>query len=81
MKNRGWTNMDAQDRFDEADKRMRRLIDRKAYLQSRKAPQDWLNQYDEMLVYAVRERGHFESEANDMADAQRRREYERRDMA
>lgn len=81
MKNRGWTNMDAQDRFDEADKRMRRLIDRKVYLQGRKAPEDWLDQYDEMLAYAVNERRYFESEANDMADAERRREYEKRDMA
>ena len=73
--------MDAQDRFDEADNRMRRLIDRKVYLQGRKAPEDWLSQYDEMLAYAVNERRYFESEANDMADAARRREYEIRDMA
>jgi len=81
MKNMGWMNMDAQDRFDEANKRMRRMVDRKAYLKSRQAPQDWLDQYDEMLVYAINERRNFESEANDMADAARRREYERKDMA
>lgn len=72
--------MDAQDRFDEADKRMRRLTDRRAYLAQRNAPQDWIAHYDEALAHAIRERRHYEDEANDMADEARRREYERLDV-
>lgn len=38
MRNRGWIDMDAQDRFDEADKRMMRLVDRRAEMVKRNAP-------------------------------------------
>lgn len=80
MRNRGWIDMDPQDRFDEADKRMRRLTDRRAYLTQRNAPQDWIAHYDEALVHAINERSRYEESANDMADAQRRHEYERLDI-
>ncbi len=80
MRNNGWIDMDPQDRFDEADKRIRRMIDRRAYLTKREAPQDWIAHYDEALVYAINERNRWQDEANDMANAQRRREYERLDI-
>ena len=80
MRNRGWIDMDAEDRFDEADKRMMRLTDRRAYLTQRSAPQDWIAHYDEALMHAINERNHWEGEAQDMAEARRRKEYERMDM-
>lgn len=80
MRNRGWIDMDAQDRFDEADKRMMRLVDRRAEMVKRNAPQDWIAHYDEAIMHANNERRHFADEANDIADAKRRREYERMDI-
>lgn len=80
MRNRGWDDMDAEDRFDEADKRMMRLTDRRAYLAGRTVPQDWLEEYDIALMHAIRERARFEPEALDIAEARRRQEYERMDI-
>lgn len=80
MRNRGWDDMDAEDRFDEADKRMMRLTDRRAYLAGRTVPQDWLDDYDTALMHAIRERARFEPEAQDIAEARRRQEYERMDI-
>lgn len=79
MRNKGWTD-DPVIRFEEADKRMIHLVNRRAELVKRNAPQDWLDEYDIMIADAIRDHGDWEGAAQDAMDARRRREYERMDI-
>lgn len=80
MRNRGWKDMDDEDRFNEADKRMKHMVERKAELIKRNPPQDWMDSYDEAIAHAYNERRHYESEASDIIEERRRKEYERMDL-
>lgn len=79
MRSEGWRDMSPQERYEEADNRMRHLTDRRAQLRRRHAPQDWIAHYDEELARAIRDRRYAQQEAMDAADAERRQAYEAAD--
>ena len=79
-KDDGWRNMTAQDRYDEASRKVARLEERRDELKRRGAPVQMLARYDADINSAKDERQLWGLVAQDCADAQRRHEYERLDM-
>ena len=76
----GWRDMTAQDRYDEASRKVARLEERRKELKRRGAPRQMLARYDADINSAKDERQLWGLVAKDRADAQIRHEYERLDM-
>ena len=79
-KDDGWRDMTAQDRYDEASRKVARLEKRRDELKRRGAPVQMLARYDADINSAKDERQLWGLEAQDCADAQMRREQEMLDM-
>ena len=79
-KDNGWRDMTAQDRYDEASRKVARLEKRRDELKRRGAPVQMLARYDADINSTKDERQLWGLEAQDCADAQMRHEYERIDM-
>lgn len=79
-KDDGWRDMTAQDRYDEASRKVARLEKRREELKRRGAPVQMLARYDADINSAKDERQLWGLVAQDCADAQMRHEYERIDM-
>lgn len=79
-KDDGWRDMTAQDRYDEASRKVARLEKRREELKRRGAPAQMLARYDADINSAKDERQLWGLEAQDRADAQMRREQEILDM-
>ena len=79
-KDDGWRNMTAQDRYDEASRKVARLEERRDELKRRGAPVQMLARYDADINSAKDERQLWGLVAQDCADAQMRREQEMLDM-
>ena len=79
-KDDGWRDMTAQDRYDEASRKVARLEERRAELKRRGAPRQMLARYDADINSAKDERQLLGLVAKDRADEQIRHEYERLDM-
>lgn len=79
-KNDGWRDMTAQDRYDEASRKVARLEHRRDELKRRGAPRRMLERYDADINSAKDERQLWGLVAQDSADEQMRNEYERLDM-
>lgn len=79
-KDDGWRDMTAQDRYDEASRKVARLEKRRDDLKRRGAPVQMLARYDADINSAKDERQLWGLVAQDRADEQMRREYERLDM-
>ena len=79
-KNDGWRDMTAQDRYDEASRKVARLEKRREELKRRGAPVQMLARYDADINSAKDERQLWGLVAQDRADDNLRREYERLDM-
>lgn len=79
-KDDGWRDMTAQDRYDEASRKVARLEKRRDDLKRRGAPVQMLARYDADINSAKDERQLWGLVAQDSADEQMRREYERLDM-
>ena len=79
-KDDGWRNMTAQDRYDEASRKVARLEERRDELKRRGAPVQMLARYDADINSAKDERQLWGLVAQDCADAQMRHEYELLDM-
>ena len=79
-KNDGWRDMTAQDRYDEASRKVARLEKRRDDLKRRGASREMLARYDSDINSAKDERQLWWLEAQDRADAQMRREQEMLDM-
>ena len=79
-KDDGWRDMTAQDRYDEASRKVARLEKRRDELKRRGAPVQMLARYDADINSAKDERQLWWLVAQDCADAQMRRELEMLDM-
>lgn len=79
-KNDGWRDMTAQDRYDEAIRKVARLEKRRDELKRRGAPAQMLARYDADINSAKDERQFWGLEAQDRADDKLRREHEMLDM-
>lgn len=79
-KDDGWRDMTAQDRYDEASRKVARLEKRRDELKLRGAPMEMLARYDADINSAKDERQLWGLVAQDRADEQMRNEYERLDM-
>lgn len=79
-KNDGWRNMTAQDRYDEASRKVARLEKRRDELKLRGAPAQMLARYDADINSAKDERQLWGLEAQDRADDKLRRKHEMLDM-
>ena len=79
-KDDGWRDMTAQDRYDEASRKVARLEKRREELKRRGASREMLPRYDADINSAKDERQLWGLEAQDRADAQMRREQEMLDM-
>ena len=79
-KDDGWRDMTAQDRYDEASRKVARLEKRREELKRRGASVQMLARYDADINSAKDERQLWGLEAQDCADAQMRREQEMLDM-
>ena len=79
-KDDGWRDMTAQDRYDEASRKVARLEERRNELKRRGAPRQMLARYDADINNAKDERLLWEIVAQDRADDDMRRDYERLDM-
>lgn len=76
----GWRDMAPQDRYDEASRKVMRLEHRRDELKQRGAPQRMIERYDADINSAKDERQLWGLVAQDSADEEMRREYERLDM-
>lgn len=79
-KNNGWRDMTAQDRYDEANRKVLRLEQRRDELKRRGAPKRMIDRYDADINSAKDERQLWGIVAQDSADDEMRREYERLDL-
>ena len=79
-KDDGWRDMTAQDRYDEASRKVARLEKRRDDLKRRGASREILARYDADINSAKDERQLWGLVAHDCADAQMRREQEMLDM-
>ena len=79
-KDDGWRDMTAQDRYDEAIRKVARLETRRDELMRRGAPAQMLARYDADINSAKDERQLWGLVAQDCADAQMRSEQEMLDM-
>ena len=79
-KDDGWRDMTAQDRYDEASRKVARLEKRREELKRRGAPAQMLDRYDADINSAKDERQLWGLVAQDRADEQMRRKYERIDI-
>ena len=79
-KDDGWRDMTAQDRYDEASRKVARLEKRRDELKRRGAPVEMLDRYDADINSAKNERQLWGLVAQDRADEQMRHEYERLDI-
>ena len=79
-KNDGWRNMTAQDRYDEAIRKVARLETRRDELKRRGAPAQILARYDADINSAKDERQLWGLVAQDRSDDKLRREHEMLDM-
>ena len=79
-KDDGSRDMTAQDRYDEASRKVARLEKRRDDLKRRGAPVQMLARYDADINSAKDERQLWGIVAKDCADDKLRREYERLDM-
>ena len=79
-KNDGWREMTAQDRYDEASRKVARLEKRREELKRRGAPMQMLDRYDVDINRAKDERQLWGLEAQDCAEDKLRREQEMLDM-
>lgn len=79
-KDDGWRDMTAQDRYDEASRKVMRLEQRRDELKRRGAPRQMIERYDADINSAKDERQLWGLVAQDSADEQMRNEYERLDM-
>ena len=79
-KDDGWRDMTAQDRYDEASRKVARLEKRRDELKLRGAPMEMLARYDADINSAKDERQLWGLVAQDRADDKLRYEYERLDM-
>lgn len=76
-KDDGWRDMTAQDRYDEASRKVARLEKRRDELKRRGAPGHILARYDADINSAKDERQLWGLVAQDRADDKLRHEYER----
>ena len=76
----GWRDMTAQDRYDEAIRKVERLEKRRDELMRRGAPAQMLARYDADINSAKDERQLRGLEAQDRADDKLRRKHEMLDM-
>ena len=79
-KNDGWRDMTAQDRYDVASRKVEMLENRRDELKRRGAPAQILARYDANINRAKDERQLWGLVAQDRADEQMRRKYERIDI-
>ena len=79
-KDDGWRDMTAQDRYDEASRKVARLEKRREELKRRGAPVQMLARYDADINSAKDERQLCGLVAQDRADDKLRREQELLDM-
>ena len=79
-KDDGWRDMTAQDRYDEASRKVARLEKRREELKRRGAPVQMLARYDADINSAKDERQLWGLVEQDRADYKLRHEYERLDM-
>lgn len=79
-KDDGWRDMTAQDRYDEASRKVARLEKRRDDLKRRGASREMLARYDADINSAKDERQLWGLVAQDRADDNLRHEYERLDM-
>lgn len=79
-KDDGWRDMTAQDRYDEASRKVARLETRRDELKRRGAPRQMLARYDADINSAKNERQLYGLMAQDRADDKLRREHEMIDM-
>lgn len=79
-KNDGWRDMTAQDRYDEAIRKVARLEKRRDELKRRGAPAQILARYDANINSAKDERQLWGLVAQDRADDKLRRKHEMLDM-
>ena len=79
-KNDGWRDMTAQDRYDEAIRKVARLEKRRDELMRRGASREMLARYDADINSAKDERQLWGLVAQDRADDKLRREHEMLDM-
>ena len=79
-KDDGWRDMTAQDRYDEASRKVARLEKRREELKRRGAPREMLDRYDVDINRAKDERQLWGLEAQDCAEDKLRREQEMLDM-
>lgn len=79
-KDNGWRDMTPQDRYDEASRKVMRLEQRRDELKRRGAPQRMIERYDADINSAKDERQLWGLVAQDSADEEMRREYERLDL-
>ena len=79
-KDDGWRDMTAQDRYDEASRKVARLEKRRDDLKRRGASREMLARYDSDINSAKDERQLWGLVAKDRADEQMRREQEMLDM-
>lgn len=79
-KDDGWRDMMAQDRYDEASRKVMRLEQRRDELKRRGAPRQMIERYDADINSAKDERQLWGLVAHDRADEEVRREYERLDI-
>ena len=75
-KDDGWRDMTAQDRYDEASRKVARLEKRRDELKRRGAPVQMLARYDADINSAKDERQLWGIVAQDRAEEQMRHEYE-----
>ena len=79
-KDDGWRYMTAQERYDEAIRKIARLEKRREELRQRGAPVQMLARYDADIKSAKDDRQLWWIVAQDRADDDMRRDYERIDM-
>ena len=79
-KDDGWRDMTAQDRYDEASRKVARLEKRRDDLKRRGASRQMLDRYDVDINRAKDERQLWGLEAQDCAEDKLRREQEMLDM-
>ena len=79
-KDDGWRDMTAQDRYDVASRKVEMLENRRDELKRRGAPAQILARYDANINRAKDERQLWGLVAQDRADEQMRRKYERIDI-
>ena len=79
-KDDGWRDMTAQDRYEDASRKVARLEKRRDELKRRGAPVQMLARYDADINSAKNERQLWGLVAQDRADDKLRHEYERIDI-